>query len=340
MVATLDTNNHGLEGNESGSDFFAHHMVNILKDLGFSTESHSTVEDRVKRNTITAGSRKRAILIPEPQSVLKVVNNEILDKDVLAAKGIQLNSNEPILLLEVASAAEAGPEEIQSTKSTILTALRAKGIQPVRVYVRDCTSSSAPELTISLLNVVNTDIGGPSMTQLLDAAFHDVSWKQKLILKEAYHGHNLLWFDTAWNTHNGADTPASMTVAEPAETTNAGRIDDTPGKLESASVAVADVSEDVPIAAKPAQHRDLNEPTSDAGEDLPDPIEHPSMKELRERDQSRPGIVHPSWSREDEKHGLLDIITTQSSQTEKQPLSVISGGTTNTDDDFEVVEKT
>lgn len=330
---STSTNDHGTGcGEENGVDFLTHHMVGVLRYQGFDHVACSTVVDRVERNTITTDINASAAASLNREPVQQAVDTGLLDKETLAARGLQVNSNEPVVLLETASDKIVGSES-----ESVRLALAAHNIFPVRLYIRKSANQSSEKMAVSLLNVVNTDIGGPSMVQLLDTAFHDISWKQKLLVKEAYNRYGLLWRDAAGPSESAIveDVPTSIAKDSNISSQDLHEMLEKPSSpLGSADGAIPDIQEDIIVPSEPAQHRNIDDPTSDDYEDVPDPVEHPAMKELREKEAIRPSVSHPTWSRDHDKDGLLDIITTHSEQ------SVIRGGVSSTDDDFEMIETT
>ncbi|KAK5938448.1 hypothetical protein PMZ80_009418 [Knufia obscura] len=255
------------------------------------------------------------------------VRDELLDSSRLEERNLRLNSNEPVLLLEFPRSTRLTAGLLKAVKEDILTSLRESGIMPVRVYVR--LIEVGVGVNVVLLNVVNTDIGGPSMVQLLDAAFHGEGWKEELVLKEGWRGEDLLWRD---------------------EVGFGGVADEAEQEAESTDVVAGEVierptEESQPAQEKPPQQKSIDDVPDEVEEVETDEIEHPAMEELREREAERPGVQHPPRSRAQARTQadprLLDVITTQPpTATDTDPVSVIGGRSTESSDDgFEVVEK-
>ena len=106
------------------------------------------------------------------QSMLK----QLLDQGDKDRAFVNVNSNEVILLIN--NLGGVSPLEIGGITTEVVTQLESKhNIKPVRVISGTfMTSLNGQGFSISLLNVVNTDIGGPSMIELLDAPSEVEGW--------------------------------------------------------------------------------------------------------------------------------------------------------------------
>jgi dihydroxyacetone kinase len=86
-----------------------------------------------------------------------------------------VNSNEVVLLVN--NLGGVSPLELGGITTEVVSQLEKWGIQPVRILSGTyMTSLNGLGFSISLLNVVNTDIGGPSMIQLLDYPCEATGW--------------------------------------------------------------------------------------------------------------------------------------------------------------------
>ncbi|KAF7513543.1 hypothetical protein GJ744_008837 [Endocarpon pusillum] len=109
----------------------------------------------------------------------------LLQPNLEGTAGIRVNSNEPVLLLNVH--APTTDLQIQSLLTRTITQFHdTYHIKPVRVYAGDYhirdpdrggDGSEKNDFSISILNVVNTNIGGPSMIQLLDEPCGAEGWR-------------------------------------------------------------------------------------------------------------------------------------------------------------------
>lgn len=331
----------------SASSFLAERMIMALQGMGYDQDATKKVSDRVAKNTIEATIDYNRNHLLDTDSLNWWLENELLNEEELAQKGIYLNSNEPVSLLDVPAAPNLGISEIRNMKDSLHNMLIARNVRPVRVYVRLNKSLSDSRFGFCLLNVVNTDIGGPSMIQLLDAAFHGEDWSKYLLIKEGYNGVTKLWQDEKWHGHgqkeHSSPVPPISAASEEVDDTQRGK--NREDNIEAEEIAapqapeVLETKEEVVALAQPATYRDINSIPDELSDSEAEPIEHPAMKELREREATRTRVQHPTWSRAHDSQGLLDIITTQSAGVEGEPISLISHPSGEAGDDFEVVER-
>ena len=314
------------------SKFLNAAICGALSDMGYEEEAIAKASNRVADNVVEA----RNIRADE------AVVDELLDREKLQLQGIYLNSNEPVLLLEVPKSTDPSILNIQDLKGKLLGILRTRGIRPVRVYVRPEEDVNASHFGFCLLNVVNTDIGSPSMVALLDAAYHNAEWRDYLLVKEAYNGYDLLWQNVALPARSKVQMQSSNAdqSVEPEIGAGPELIDDQSAHPEPEEAEAFRTTEKVAAPSLPGQHRDVNAPQEDIEDEEPKQLEHPAFKELREREAARVCIQHPTWSRADSSQGLLDIITTHAAGVkDDEPMSVISRPLESGSDDFEMIEK-
>jgi len=92
----------------------------------------------------------------------------LLEKDGRRSRSVTMNSNEPVVLINQSK--RIGQAVFNGVVDETVTQLQQDwNIWPVRVYAGPYVAMPGDGFSITLLNVVNTDIGGPSMVQLLDA---------------------------------------------------------------------------------------------------------------------------------------------------------------------------
>ncbi|KAK6197828.1 hypothetical protein LQW54_010534 [Pestalotiopsis sp. IQ-011] len=143
-----------------------------------------------------AGSGRAEVELPE---LVGKMLTQLLDQNDKDRAFLKINSNEVVLLvnnLGGVSVLELGGITAEAVKQ-----LEKWGIRPVRILSGTyMTSLNGLGFSISLLNVVNTDIGGPSMLQLLDAPAEANGWAAP-IAKETWE---------AKNTATREDTAASV----------------------------------------------------------------------------------------------------------------------------------
>ena len=170
--------------------------------------------------------------------------------------------------------------------------------------------------SLSLLNVVNTDIGGPGMVQLLDM----VDWEGEGAVRVEK------WDGSGWNLverrdFGGRDSQedgegSEMGASDEGEWESEAEVEDEVEKeqKDGAAEAKAEMEEDdridsasIPDASDSNQL--LDEPTPGATEEAKE------TQAVIEPEAARPQlrtIKHPSWEREQDNESLLDMIAKQS----------------------------
>ncbi|GJC81889.1 dihydroxyacetone kinase 1 [Colletotrichum liriopes] len=123
-----------------------------------------------------------------PELVGKMLT-QLLDQSDKDRAFLNVNSNEVVLLINNLGGVSA--LELGGITAEVASQLESSyGIRPVRVLSGTyMTSLNGLGFSISLLNVVNTDIGGPSMIQLLDHPTEATGWSSP-ILKETWEAKN------------------------------------------------------------------------------------------------------------------------------------------------------
>ena len=149
------------------------------------------------------------VVVDEARVMVELMLRGLLDKDVKRDRAVNLNSNEMVVFINF-DADKAGRLDVQfvdmcnSIAHIVVSEMQEKwNIWPVRVYagvflpsdthaVEDSVSmESVPAFSITLLNVVNTDIGGPSMPQLLDQDCDAPLW-HRFLKKEVWRERELV----------------------------------------------------------------------------------------------------------------------------------------------------
>ncbi|KAI1639721.1 Dak1 domain-containing protein [Biscogniauxia mediterranea] len=132
-----------------------------------------------------AGSGRAKVELPE---LVKTMLSQLLDKNDPDRAFLNVNSNEVVLLVNNLGGVSA--LELGGITTEVVRQLSQWGIQPVRILSGTyMTSLNGLGFSISLLNVVNTDIGGPSMIQLLDYPCEATGWSAP-ISKETWEAKN------------------------------------------------------------------------------------------------------------------------------------------------------
>lgn len=245
----------------------------------------------------------------------------------ITSQNLRINTNEPVLLINNLGGLDG--VMLQEIADAAANLLRCEyHIRPVRVYAGNFTPIAVEEkdvgFSISLLNVVNTDIGGPGMVQLLDM----VDWEGKgAVRREAWDGsgQNLVRREDYEVAKLGDGDVKAEDVSE-AGGSEKGEWESEPEvEREADDVFVEDdgkeqtkaLSEGDGVEAEPdivQKHREIGNAIPDAfeapkeAEGVPNiPIEEPESRPAQLRE-----IKHPSWEREHDNESLLDMIAKQS----------------------------
>ncbi|RYO82650.1 hypothetical protein DL766_001086 [Monosporascus sp. MC13-8B] len=119
-----------------------------------------------------AGSGRARVELPE---LVRTMLAQLLDQNDKDRAFLRVNSNEVVLLVN--NLGGVSVLELGGITTEVVKQLEQWGIRPVRVLSGTyMTSLNGLGFSISLLNVVNTDIGGPSMIQLLDYPCEATGW--------------------------------------------------------------------------------------------------------------------------------------------------------------------
>ncbi|OCT44653.1 hypothetical protein CLCR_05839 [Cladophialophora carrionii] len=342
--------------------------VGALVTSNVKSVHSAQVHDEVERVT-GAASGGPTTACDVPRLTVETLLKGLLDRHVTRDSAVHVNSNEPVVLgnLDEDKAGRVDAEKRDMLNYVVdiaTTELRdVWNIWPVRVYGAyglpmsklgygqgEVEEGSVPGFSITLLNVVNTDIGGPSMPQLLDASCDATEWG-RVIRKE-------LWRDRDLVSREDQDFVSDQQAGFTADADNAsehslGSVDDEDdGSVGSDAPRLAIFnSPGQPHASSPDQELESTEfvgsgaedhhtgQTADdfqSREDQP-PAHHDSPaagdgddKDTDNQGLAEPGtqeqaspqdiplpepvrIEHPTWDRLDDSMSLLDLIKAQAS---------------------------
>jgi dihydroxyacetone kinase len=120
-----------------------------------------------------AGSGRAKVELPE---LVKTMLTQMLDSKDDDRAFLNVNSNEVVLMIN--NLGGVSVLELGGITAEVVDQLETSyNIKPVRILAGTyMTSLNGLGFSISILNVVNTDIGGPSMLQLLDAPCEAAGW--------------------------------------------------------------------------------------------------------------------------------------------------------------------
>jgi triose/dihydroxyacetone kinase / FAD-AMP lyase (cyclizing) len=119
------------------------------------------------------GSGRAKVDLPE---LIKRMLQQLLDSKDEDRAFLKVNSNEVVLMIN--NLGGVSVLELGGITAEVVGQLETNyNIKPVRILAGTyMTSLNGLGFSISILNVVNTDIGGPSMLQLLDAPSEATGW--------------------------------------------------------------------------------------------------------------------------------------------------------------------
>ncbi|KAL2257214.1 hypothetical protein VTK26DRAFT_508 [Humicola hyalothermophila] len=119
------------------------------------------------------GSSREVVALPE---LVRKMLAQMLDQEDKDRAFLKVDSNEVVLLVN--NLGGVSPLEMGGIVTEVVTQLeRTWNIRPVRILSGTyMTSLNGLGFSITLLNVVNTDIGGPSMIELLDYPCEATGW--------------------------------------------------------------------------------------------------------------------------------------------------------------------
>lgn len=256
-------------------------------------------------------------------NVVARILDRILDKQVLRSRTVHFNSNEPVLLVN-------GGERISLTRlhhvvdETRTQLQHDRHIWPVRVYAGKFWPVDGQGFSISLLNVVNTDIGGPSMVQLLDAKCDALEWC-RYARREVWRERDLIIredgdFADEDNAALVEDDRSERSVHSEHTTSTSDDLhpEEVESFLQSQSQVVADrfpeaearPNDDTAFTETPKGGLSAQGLPDDPEEifafDAPDVEEQPEYPPAPERK-----ISYPTWDRSHDGVSLIDLIRSQ-----------------------------
>ena len=305
----------------------------LIQDYG--ADIVLSVATLVKRNTVTRShtmptSEESPGVASEVQRLLE----EALNPESLKKRSLQINSNEPVLLVNNGCLSDVTFGCVVNEVTEQLHSLW--NIWPVRIYAGRFLGQCQHSFSITLLNVVNTDIGGPSMIQLLDAPCTARGWLA-YSRKEVWNSRDLLEKEVRQPT----PLAKAIDLAEEVPISSSELPDDSSSQdVQAAAVTLPDDA---------ASHRLLGEQSSSSA----------TMKNVAQPEQSNQSslssyedvrasfradnapIRHPSFEDSTQAGSLLDLIRSQSAGvTEPQLRAEAEEGkidSPKSDEDFEVV---
>ncbi|KIX92902.1 uncharacterized protein Z520_11378 [Fonsecaea multimorphosa CBS 102226] len=324
---------------------------------GYSDEDVRKVASLVARNLITWDSShvkiEPDISIDEHSKTVASVLKALLDPATPRSRHVHINSNEPVLLVNFDQPLRPKDRDrVNDVIDMTVEQLQQQwNIWPVRVYGRvgavipaklsDTASYGAMRgsgFSITLLNVVNTDIGGPSMPQLLDASCDAPEWT-RYVRRQVWRGRDLVsresgegnWSqpdDIAADSENVSersfrsenDDDDDQSVGSDALNLALPRSPEGPNPVNWEDEAAEEHEELDPETStheEPQQsaHLEENSAKGDIDEDENDvhaaratAQDEPPSQEVEAPERH---IRHPTWERHDDSTSLIDLIRSQ-----------------------------
>ena len=335
-------------------------LTGLIQWGDYTDSDIQKVGNLVAKNLISCTSSQASQLDPvllqfpgswaTPLRKIDAMLRGLLENEVPRSRHVHVNSNEPVLLINFEGVVNDTTRRMMEyiSSMTVTNLQRKWNIWPVRVYAGSFLPSTnqnesneeeaADHFSITLLNVVNSDIGGPSMLQLLDMPCDATRWN-KCFRKEVWQDREMLSAPAhvraeyeAENKTGGDDTSEhSVMSADDNESVGSDvsslailrnpeqRISDSPEPGAEQMPAGEQEAENQGLPASPSGNvaRLLSKPGESTA--IETSVEEPDVAEgatqvqssPRELDISDKVIEHPSWQRHDDSTSLLDLIRSQ-----------------------------
>ncbi|KAG9792314.1 hypothetical protein KCU88_g733, partial [Aureobasidium melanogenum] len=305
-------------------------VTNVRKVAKLVTDNMMTVSStQLREDTNEPSLVESSDSLDEPARAVDLLLRELLDRNTNTTRSrsrtVNINSNEPVVLINHTSRWDRDMFN-RVTDETVSQLQHQWNVWPVRVYGGAFVEMEADDnelgFSITLLNVVNKDIGGPSMVQLLDEPCDAHEWCS-YTRREAWRERELLYRDERESVSavfevnleedvDILDRPsASLDDAsvgeEPASPTEGHGHDATSASPQS-QVQVDDVGPSVASVDTPDA---MSVSADNALEARESPQQESSdLHEVKTPDKN---VQHPTWDRHDDSISLVDLIKAQAS---------------------------
>lgn len=283
MASMLEVED-GLAGTDQGAEVsvvLPMKMCGALASMGYDSKTVHNVGKLVRNNmmTVDAPVSDKPLAFSSIGSAVEDMLDGLFKPwwpNKKRVRAVNYNSNEPVLLIN--DFGRCGGVKLGSVVTEALEQLQKKhNTWPVRVYAGNFIEGddpNGPEFSMTLLNVVNTDIGGPSMIQLLDHPCNTLGWNS-CMRREVWNGRDLL------ERVEKEEDPAS----------------------HFRDLSIADHGKETAEGDAPDEDDEETE-TEDSGDKAPydDPY------------ANRTPVHHPSWEHSTKSENLIDMVKNQGSQ--------------------------
>ncbi|KAJ4515548.1 hypothetical protein HRR83_004762 [Exophiala dermatitidis] len=314
-------------------------ICNALVKVGYDVTNVRKVAKLVTDNMMTASPTQvrpvddpslvensdslKSELLDEPARAVGLLLQGLLDRKTSRSRSrtVQMNSNEPVVLINQSSRLDRNTFS-RVVDETVSQLQHQWNIWPVRVYGGAFVEMETDDdgYCITLLNVVNTDIGGPSMVQLLDEPCDAPEWCS-FTRREAWRERDLLYRDqgepasavSEGNVEEDVDVlnrpSASLDDASVGEEPATAHRHDATSASPQRQAGVDDV--DSSVAPVEILDREISVSADNASEARESPQqESPDLHEVKTPDKN---VHHPTWDRHDDSISLVELIKAQAS---------------------------
>ncbi|KIV94108.1 hypothetical protein PV10_05263 [Exophiala mesophila] len=323
--------------------------INDNGDCRYNEETVRKVGMLVGKNTLTVESTQLDSINDSTDDLGKedkmnqtvaAMLNGILDHKVTRTRSVHFNSNEPVLLVNGSSDISLS-DLMDAIDAATVQVQQGRGIWPVRVYGGRFWPVQGGGFSISLLNVVNTDIGGPSMVQLLDEHCDAPEWNG-FLRHDVWRGRDLVsreerahWGSGGQQIHDDDDgSEHSMHSEDSTSTHQEDYLDDNAesmakfqeGSRQSEPEFEPIDQHNIPVAAMAEPATALDILPHEGGEtDTPDPAEpEHNISVPQELNVPERTIGYPTWDRRHDSVSLIDLIRSQA--LDSSPLDLEESG--------------
>lgn len=284
MAAMLEVDDGlaGVDGGAEASVVLPMKICGALASMGYDSKTVHNVGKLVRNNmmSVDAPVSDKPLAFSSIESTVGGMLDGLFKPwwpNQKRVRSVHYNSNEPVLLIN--DFGRCGGVKLGSVVTEVLEQLHSKhNTWPVRVYAGnfiEADEANGPEFSLTLLNVVNTDIGGPSMIQLLDHPCNTLGWNG-CMRREVWNGRDLL---ERFETEEAAEKMQLLNLKDDSPNAEADEADDEDGE-------------------------DME--TEDTGPDKT-PFDDPF--------EGREPVRHPSWEHTTKSESLYDLVKNQGSSS-------------------------
>jgi hypothetical protein len=300
-MATMLEVDDGLHGTEKGAEvsvILPMKICGALAAMGYDSGSVHKVGQIVRNNmmTVDGPASDKPMAFSAIEAEVENMLTALFKPDEKRVRTVHFNSNEPVLLIN--DFGRCGGVKLGSIVTEVLEQLQKKhNAWPVRVYAGSFIEGDAadgPEFSVTLLNVQNTDIGGPSMIQLLDHPCNTLGWNG-CMRREVWNGRDLL---------------------ERFEKAEESREAEKPEESEKSVSDLVDQFEKTDIAEQDVAEKDIESVASDDVSEDEDQAEAVPVEPGYSYDdphKDRGPVHHPTWEHSTKSESLIDMISKQAS---------------------------